>query len=90
MKHQQWLGDLLHRIGATGYLEVARKTFGHWRDKCDDQAPMTDGGMPHIRGRLVGGCFKPPCEFANKNELIRGTAYLWVTQSYQNKARVTC
>lgn len=55
-------------------------------------APMIDGLMPHMRGRgrLVGGCFNQPREFANKNELIWGTAYLLMALSYLNEGRIIC
>ena len=54
--------------------------------------PMIDGLMPYMRnrGRLVGGCFNQPREFANKNELIWGSAYLLMALSYVEESRVIC
>ena len=54
--------------------------------------PMIVGLMPHMRGRgrLVDGCFNQPREFANRNELIWGTAYLLMALSYLEEGRVIC
>lgn len=54
--------------------------------------PMIEGLIPYMRdqGRLIGGCFNQPREFANKSELIWGTAYLLMALSYLSEGRVIC
>ncbi len=54
--------------------------------------PMIDGLLPYVapRGRLGGGCFNRPKNFAKKNELIWGSAYLLMALTYLEEGRVSC
>ncbi len=54
--------------------------------------PMIEGLASHIRpkGRLVAGCFNKPRDFAEKNELIWGSAYLLMALSYLEEGCVIC
>ncbi len=54
--------------------------------------PMIDGLRPHVSptGRLVDGCFNQPKEFANRSELIWGTAYLLMALYYLERGSVPC
>ncbi len=48
------------------------------------------GDLLHPTGRLVGGCFSRPGKFADKNELIWGSAYLLMALTYLQEGRVPC
>lgn len=54
--------------------------------------PMIEGLTPHIhpKGRLVDGCFNQPKKFANRSELIWGTAYLLMALYYLERGSVPC
>jgi unsaturated chondroitin disaccharide hydrolase len=55
-------------------------------------APMIEGLAQHMRptGRLVDGCFNRPKRFADRSELIWGTAYLLMALSYLEEGTVPC
>ena len=54
--------------------------------------PMIEALLPHVRprGRLVDGCFNRPRRFADRSELIWGTAYLLMALDYLEEGRVLC
>ena len=58
----------------------------------DAMDPMLEALIGHIQptGRLVNGCFNQPKEFANRSELIWGSAYLLMALSYLEEGRVIC
>jgi unsaturated chondroitin disaccharide hydrolase len=58
----------------------------------DHLAPMIEGLAQHIRptGRLVDGCFNRPKRFADRSELVWGTAYLLMALSYLEEGTVPC
>jgi len=54
--------------------------------------PMLEAlcGHLHPTGRLVDGCFNQPRQFANRSELIWGSAYLLMALCYLEEGRVVC
>ncbi len=54
--------------------------------------PMIEGLRQHVlpTGRLVDGCFNQPKKFANRSELIWGTAYLLMALYYLERGSVPC
>ncbi len=58
----------------------------------DHLAPMIEGLAQHISptGRLVDGCFNRPKRFADRSELVWGTAYLLMALSYLEEGAVPC
>ena len=60
--------------------------------------PMIDGLLTHLTalddadkrtpGMLLDGCFNQPRRYANRSELIWGTAYLLFALSYLRTGRV--
>ena len=65
---------------------------GRYSEFTQHLQPMIDGLQSHIRptGRLVGGCFNRPKSFADRAELIWGTAYVLMALSYLEEGRVIC
>lgn len=69
------------------------------RTATDRLAPMLDGFLQHLtpfnessgkhpRGVLLNGCFNQPKKYANRSELIWGTAYLLFALYYLKTGRV--
>ncbi len=58
----------------------------------DRLEPMIEGLAKHVKptGRLVDGCFNQPRRFANRSELIWGTAYLLMALYYLERGSVPC
>jgi unsaturated chondroitin disaccharide hydrolase len=54
--------------------------------------PMLEALAEHVRptGRLVDGCFNRPKRFADRSELIWGTAYLLMALCYLEEGEVPC
>ncbi len=54
--------------------------------------PMIQALEPHVQptGRLINGCFNRPRNFADRAELIWGTAYLLMALSYLEEGDVPC
>lgn len=54
--------------------------------------PMLEGLFDHLTpdGRLLDGCFNRPRRFAERSELIWGTAYLLMALAYLETGRVPC
>jgi hypothetical protein len=54
--------------------------------------PMIEALAEHVRptGRLVDGCFNRPKRFADRSELIWGTAYLLMALCYLEEGEVPC
>lgn len=63
-----------------------------YREFTDRLEPMLHALLPHMRqtGRLVDGCFNQPRKFANRDELIWGSAYVLMALSYLEEGRVSC
>ena len=76
--------------------QLARMAVSHNADQFTEFTqhlqPMIDALVDHIRptGRLVDGCFNRPKRFADRSELIWGTAYLTMALSYLEEGKVIC
>ncbi|QBY00460.1 hypothetical protein E2K80_06685 [Rhodophyticola sp. CCM32] len=77
--------EQLARMAVSWGNAEAREVTGHLPQ-------MLDALATHMRpgGRLVDGCFNRPRNFADRSELIWGTAYLLMALSYLEEGRVPC
>jgi unsaturated chondroitin disaccharide hydrolase len=78
-------------------LAVQPERAAQIRDLIDRLPPMLDGLVAHLApidavnsrpsGRLIDGCFNQPKRFANRSELVWGTAYLLFSLFYLKTGR---